>query len=225
MLNAAFAAAILSPKGDKYAQFAKGNKRMSIKNAMKETGRFLLVLAEITAAFFATMPIAAMTLQDAEEPRQAIVTDYHGDYQHVSAASAGETSAESQKNVVSEEDVTYLATAIYCEAGSDSISDLTRYYVADVILNRVESADFPDTIHGVLTQEYAYGTFAWTGIVFPEYSASEWEQPAVDRAYDVARDVLLNGNHTWLYGNGYVWQSEYRQSEDSFYLDGFWFGK
>lgn len=117
-----------------------------------------------------------------------------------------------------------LAIAIYCEAGSDTVSDESRRYVGDVILNRVESDDFPDTIHEVLTEPYAYGTFAWTGVEWPEYSRSEWEQGAVQRARDTARE-LLEGNHSWLYGDGYVWQSEYWQSPDSFWMDGFWFGR
>lgn len=117
-----------------------------------------------------------------------------------------------------------LAIAIYCEAGSDTVSDECRRYVGDVILNRVESDEFPDTIHDVLTEPYAYGTFSWTGMAWPEYSWNEWETHAVERAYDTARD-LLEGNHSWLYGRGYVWQSEYWQSPDSFWLNGFWFGR
>lgn len=125
----------------------------------------------------------------------------------------------------SDADIEYLAIAIYCEAGADWVSDITRYYVGDVILNRVDSEEFPGTVYEVLTQEYAYGVFAWTGVVWPEYSRSPWEARAIERAYDTARDLLVNGNHTWLYGSGYIWQSEYQQSENSFYLDGFWFGK
>lgn len=122
------------------------------------------------------------------------------------------------------QDLEELAIAIYCETGSDAIPDYVRYYVGDVILNRVESDEFPDTIHDVLTEPSAYGTFAWTGVEWPEYAHSEWEQDAVRRAYDTAENIL-NGAHSWLYDAGYIWQSEYWQSPDSFYCEGFWFGR
>lgn len=184
-------------------------------NAAKDLGRAVLVAVLAGAALCVLAPWAKASMDAQEEAHKSDTITA----EQLDAAFA------SAEHSYTEQELDELACAIYCEAGSDWISDLTRYYVGDVILNRVESEDFPDTIHEVLTQEYAYGTFAWTGIVFPEYSASEWEQPAIDRAYDVARDVLENGNHTWLYGNGYVWQSENKQSEDSFYVDGFWFGR
>lgn len=125
---------------------------------------------------------------------------------------------------VSEEDIALLACTIYCEAGSDSVSDLCRYYVADTVLNRVDSPNFPNTIYEVLTAPMAYGRFHWTGVIWPDYSYSIWEQPAIERAYRIARDILVNENHTWIYGNHYVYQSEYQQSEVGFYLDGSYFG-
>lgn len=126
---------------------------------------------------------------------------------------------------VSQAEIEMLACVIYCEAGGDNICDDTRYYVADVVLNRVESDLFPNSMWEVLTQKGAYGRYYWTGIVWPEYSYSVWEQSAIERAYRIANDILVNGNHSWLYGEGYIWQSEYQQSEDSFYIDGFWFGR
>lgn len=126
---------------------------------------------------------------------------------------------------VSQAEIEMLACVIYCEAGGDTICDETRYYVADVVLNRIESDLFPNSMWEVLMQKGAYGRYYWTGIVWPEYSYSVWEQPAIERAYRIANDILVNGNHSWLYGEGYIWQSEYQQSEDSFYQDGFWFGR
>lgn len=126
---------------------------------------------------------------------------------------------------VSDYDIELLACTIYCEAGSDAVSDLCRYYVADTILNRVDSPNFPNTIYEVLTAPTAYGLFHYTGVVWPDYSGNEYEKHAIERAYRISRDILVNGNHSWIYGNHYVYQSEYQQSEVEFYLDGFYFGQ
>lgn len=97
---------------------------------------------------------------------------------------------------VDETDVELLAIAIYCEAGADSISDETRRMVGDVILNRVEDDRFPDTVEGVLTQ----------------------------RARQIARS-LFQGEHSELYGAGYIWQAEFQQGSDRIQRDGIWFGR
>lgn len=121
------------------------------------------------------------------------------------------------------EDVEMLACAIYNEAGGDACSDLCRYYVGDVILNRVADPRFPDTIEGVLTAPGQYGRFSKTGIVWPKRASNPGEANAVKRAYDTAYD-LLSGNHSEIYGKGYVWQAEFTQGS-GFWLDGLYFGK
>ena len=120
-------------------------------------------------------------------------------------------------------DVEMLACAIYCEAGGDACSDLCRMYVGDVILNRVADPRFPDTLEGVLTAPKQYGRFATTGIVWPERASNPGEAHAVQRAYDIATK-LLSGEHSELYGQGYVWQAEFTQGS-GFWLDGLYFGK
>lgn len=51
-----------------------------------------------------------------------------------------------------------LARQVYIEAGCSWISDEHQRMVATVVMNRVESDLFPDTVYGVLTQrgQYAY---------------------------------------------------------------------
>lgn len=111
-------------------------------------------------------------------------------------------------------DVELLACAIYQEVGSDACCDECRYRVADVILNRVADNRFPDSINGVLTAKRQYGRFYWTGVVWPDRAANIGEKHAVERAYDIAEDVLL-GTHSELFGNGYVFQAEFKQGNDS----------
>lgn len=129
---------------------------------------------------------------------------------------------------LSEDDVFCLAAVIYQEAGGDFCSDDTRRMVADVVLNRVEDERFPDTVRGVLEDApngaLQYGVFALTGVCFPAKADQECEKTAVMRAWDIAYGIAA-GEHSELYGGGYVWQSEYVQSADSFCQDGIWFGR
>lgn len=117
-----------------------------------------------------------------------------------------------------------LAVVIYQEAGSDWISDETRRMVADVVLNRVADERFPDTIEGVLTQPWQYGRFCETGICWPERASQAGEQAAVERAYRIAEEVL-SGEHSEIYGEGYIWQAEFSQGSAGFWKDGIFFGK
>ena len=123
-----------------------------------------------------------------------------------------------------EAEVEMLACGIYCEAGGNACSDKCRYMVGDVMLNRVNDPRFPDTLEEVLTQKGQYGTFYWTGIVWPERAQYETERAAVERAYETAR-ALLSGEHSELYGAGYIWQAEFPQGTDGFWLDGIYFGR
>lgn len=53
-----------------------------------------------------------------------------------------------------------LAICVQAEAGNQSL--MGRRMVADVILNRVDDPDFPDTIEGVITQRYQFSSY-WDG--------------------------------------------------------------
>lgn len=118
----------------------------------------------------------------------------------------------------------YLSIAIYCEAGSDRCCDNCRRRVADVILNRVADDRFPDSILGVLRQEAQYGTFGWTGVVWPDMSYRESEKKAVERARRIAEEVV-SGQHSELYGQNYIWQAEFVQGYDWIYCCGIYYGK
>lgn len=123
------------------------------------------------------------------------------------------------------DDLEYLAIAIYSEGGGDAVCDTCRYRIGDVILNRVNDPRFPDTILGVLTQEGQYGRFYWTGVVWPERASSPGEAEAVQRAYDTARALLTDEQHSELYGQGYIWQAEMLQGTDNVICCGNYFGR
>lgn len=113
-----------------------------------------------------------------------------------------------QEEEVDPELLEQLAIVVYREAGGDAVCDECRRRVADVALNRVADERFPDTLAEVLTQKRQYGTMYWDGIVWPDRADNPGEAHAVERAYNTAEDVL-QGNHSELYGEGYIFQSEF----------------
>lgn len=100
-----------------------------------------------------------------------------------------------------------MAVAIYAEAGGDAYSNRTRIMVGNVILNRVRSRQFPNTIHKVLTQRGQYGRFYYTGVIWPRRAYTKAEKEAVKRAKRCAVKVLQGT--TYLPSN-VLYQSEYR---------------
>lgn len=125
---------------------------------------------------------------------------------------------------IDEHDVELLACVIYQEAGSDSICDDCRRRVADVVLNRVEDDRFPDTIEKVLTKKGQYGRYYYTGVVWPKRASYAVEANAVERARRIAREVL-EGEHSEIYGEGYVWQATFKQGKSGFWCCGTYFGR
>ena len=121
-----------------------------------------------------------------------------------------------------EDELFYMAATIYNEAGSDSCSDDTRRLVGYVVLNRVNSSRFPNTIKGVLEQKRQYGTFYRTGIKFADRHTSTGEKNAVDRAYRIAREVLEAEEIP--IPSSVVFQAEFKQGSSIYkYQDGIYF--
>lgn len=125
---------------------------------------------------------------------------------------------------IDERDVELLAMVIYQEVGSDAICDECRRRVADIVLNRVESDLFPNTIEGVLTQSGQYGNYSSTGVCWPSRASYDSEAHAVERARRIAREVL-EGNHSELYGNDYLFQAGFCQGSEGFWCCGVYYGK
>ena len=70
----------------------------------------------------------------------------------------------SMQNVTAKE-TKCLATAIYHEANAESVKG--QIAVANVIMNRVKSKDFPNSVCSVISQK---GQFSWYGRVKHEYT-------------------------------------------------------
>lgn len=119
-------------------------------------------------------------------------------------------------------DIEMLACIIYQEAGGDAACDECRMRVADVVLNRVEDERFPDSILKVLTQEGQY--CMEDGIKWPERRSLPIEAHAVERAYETAERVVF-GEHSDIYGKGYIWQAAFVQGVDNIECCGIIFGR
>ena len=82
-------------------------------------------------------------------------------------------------------DLYILAHIINGEAGGcEWCSDAMCYYVGSVILNRVDSDRFPNTIYDVAFQSGQYAC-TWDG---------NYEKPMLERSWTIAEDLLENGS-------------------------------
>lgn len=127
------------------------------------------------------------------------------------------------KPVFTDDELEILALIIYQEAGADYCSDATRQMVGEVVLNRVNSSMFPDTMYEVATQKAQYGRLSKTGIVWPERAHTDEELHAVLRAYNIAEDLLNDSVDRYLPSDT-IYQAEFKQgTEVLVQSDGFYF--
>lgn len=90
----------------------------------------------------------------------------------------------------SEKEYYELAKIVECEAGNQNIQ--TKILVIMVVLNRVQSEEFPDTIHDVIFEEHD-GIYQFTPL---QKSGSWWYKEPSDDAYEavsVCKEQLENG--------------------------------
>lgn len=92
---------------------------------------------------------------------------------------------------VSAEEMTLLAKAVYGEARGEE--HLGQTAIAAVILNRVESSEFPDTIYDVIFEPWAFTCVA----------DGQFELTPNAMAYEAVRDALEGIDPT--YGSLYYW--------------------
>ena len=106
----------------------------------------------------------------------------------------------SVKTLVNPEQLEMLAHLIYAESGSDYCSDEMQLYVGSVVLNRINSDEFPNTMHEVIEQPGQYAVRNY-------YMNMEIN----DRAYNNAIELLLNGSKL---PDNVVFQANFRQGSE-----------
>lgn len=81
-----------------------------------------------------------------------------------------------------ERDISLLAEVIYHENWHTDKEKLTARYTGAVVMNRVNSPEWPDSVEGVLYQKGQYST-----------TKKFFTVQLPDECYDVARDIYVNG--------------------------------
>ena len=124
---------------------------------------------------------AALLLALVLMPEASADYDAETDYMAimVCAAATGDTTAGRQAQKCRDEkidalsmsypkinfdDMLLLARVIYSEAGSEWLSDEWKMAVGEVVLNRVASPEFPNSIYAVVAQPRQYGNLAYSSL-------------------------------------------------------------
>lgn len=111
------------------------------------------------------------------------------------------------KTYCDEDDFEWLVKTVQQEAGCEDCTDEHQKLVCAVILNRMRSGNYPDTIQGVISQKNAYGC----------YNTWDWYNDYIeDRVY---KNVLSVINGEFYYPDNIVYQASFPQKdyEDSDY--------
>lgn len=111
-------------------------------------------------------------------------TTYFDDYSTPAQVLKAIEEDRKPKPTYSDEDLDLLARIINAEAGCDWIPDWVQQMVGSVVLNRVNSALFPNTIREVIYQPGQYG---------PVYNGSINKKPS-QKVINNARYLLENGS-------------------------------
>lgn len=126
----------------------------------------------------------------------------------IQVEAAQKTQKKEIEKEIKEEDIECLARVINGEAGADYCSDTLMTYVGSVVLNRVKSKDFPNTLEEVIFQE---GQYACTFDKHKNY----YKEPS-DRAWKIAKDLLTNGS---ALPEDVVYQAEFKQGSRTYIVE------
>lgn len=103
--------------------------------------------------------------------------------------------------VVDDSELELLAKIIYLEAGG--CTHRHKQLVGCVVINRVNSSKFPNTIEDVVYQKNQY---------YPRGSKYLANAKPDSECYEIAKDLLTNGNHG-VCPNNVLFQAEFVQGE------------
>ncbi|MCR4715817.1 MAG: cell wall hydrolase [Lachnospiraceae bacterium] len=110
-----------------------------------------------------------------------------------------------QKYTYSSDNVWYLSHVMAAEAGADWTSDEAVFYVGSVVLNRVESHIFPNTIKEVVLQHGQYATVPYLS----RYEPSE-------RVMEITYDLLNEGS---VLPENVLYQANFRQGSGTYTIE------
>ena len=113
---------------------------------------------------------------------------------------------ESKLNLsnINEDDLYWLSRIVMQEMGGDWVSDELQQMVASVIINRVNSEYFPNTVKDVIFQKGQYAGVKYLSSVKP-----------TDKVVENCKYILENGS---ILPNNVVFQAEFVQGDGVYYI-------
>ena len=103
---------------------------------------------------------------------------------------------------ISFEDFDKIAKIVYAEAKTESFDG--KVAVAEVVLNRVESDNFPNTVEEVITQESAFSAYGASGDAPLDTECMEAVQEAVNGRIFPSGVVYFREGHYHTFGEPYT---------------------
>ena len=140
----------------------------------------MIVLASFLACFYSTDINAQSEVKKVEQAYiiDTQIVDTHTYLQHTTV----EIEQEEIRNEIMYGEIEMLAQLVESEAGNQD--ETGKRYVADVVLNRVESKDFPDTIEEVIYQKNQFSVINNGAFDKAAYNISE-------ESYNVAYEEYM----------------------------------
>jgi hypothetical protein len=117
--------------------------------------------------------------------------------------------AEYNPRYDTESDLYILAHLINAEAGATYCSDTMRYYVGSVVLNRVASSNYPNTIKGVVFDS----TF---GIQYACTVDGNYYKEPTEYCWEIAEYLLANGS---ILPSTVVFQAQFEQGTSTYAVE------
>ena len=160
-----------------------GDEARNLYEAMYGAGDISVEAVTVDAEAEAAAALAAEAARSAQASAQAVQTEQGQAAQETEAVSTQETA---QQVSVSTSDLDLMAAIIECEAGGESYEG--KVGVGAVIMNRIRSGEFPNTLSEVI---YQSGQFepTWTGKL-----SNVLSRGASEACYAAAQDVFAGAN-------------------------------
>ena len=160
-----------------------GDEARNLYEAMYGAGDISVEAVTVDAEAEAAAALVAEAARSAQASAQAVQTEQGQAAQETEAVSTQETA---QQVSVSTSDLDLMAAIIECEAGGESYEG--KIGVGAVIMNRIRSGEFPNTLSEVI---YQSGQFepTWTGKL-----SSVLSRGASEACYAAAQDVFAGAN-------------------------------
>lgn len=175
----------------------------------------ILTIAVVLVARYQSNINSNMSVVSVESTSEMVLETTFMAVENISDTTTQTMEKAPNNEMYTEEDLFNLAAVVCREAGG--LSEETQLLVANVVMNRVESPLYPNTIEGVLTQYKQYGMMWKYGVSFPDWA----DEKIVSHCYDIA-ERILSGER--VCPKNVLYQAEFRQGSGVYKeIDGIYF--